>query len=229
MRSIFILLVLGLFTNIALAEASSDFEIIPGVSKPARVNFVKFGSNTHRVKTHPIWQIIPGISSPVRTGLSKYRKNRTEVREILKLRIKIKKFVVTKTPQGPNIKFSSVCEIPGSTEVMDLTGGGLISEEVLGACDSLFKGKPVTVVLSGMVYDNLVADFSDESEATTRNLFAHLSLSSSDFIFGLGDFNLDNTRDLESEHFASHLSVDPKFGGSGQVREGFTVTVRYAR
>ncbi len=147
--------------------------------------------------------------------------------EVMNLRIKISKYYITKTEQGPKVKFEPVCEINSQTKVKDLTQGGITTKETLGQCESKYREKPVLVNLTGMVYDNTVADFSDEDEAWTRNFFAHLSLSSSEIIFGLGDFNLDTSRDPNLKHLSSSLSVDPKAGGGDKVREGFTARIRY--
>jgi hypothetical protein len=148
-------------------------------------------------------------------------------RGTMNLKIKVTKFVVTKTDQGPKVNMYPVCEVDGATEIRDLTGGGIVSEETFGVCESEIKGVPISVVLSGFVYDNKISDFSDESESLTRNFFAHLSLVSSEVIFGLGDFNLDTTRDPGLTHLSSSLSVDPRFGQGDQAREGFTARIRY--
>lgn len=182
-------------------------------------------------EVHDTYQILPGVSEAVKVSQWDSNSDFGERGEVLKLRVKMKKYTIVKTEEGPKIKFEDVCEKNVNIEVRDYTkgGGGLIQEETIMACGSTIKGKNVTVVLSGMIYDNNVADFSDETKDWTRNFFAHLQLSSSEIIFGLGDFNLDTTRDKKLSHLSASLSVDPQFGGESKVREGFTTRVRYGR
>lgn len=147
----------------------------------------------------------------------------------LKLRLKVKKFRIERTAGGPKISFEDVCEKNSSTDVRDMTGGGLMQEEVFGTCPAKWMGKEVLVVLSGMVYDNIVSDFSDEERELKRNFFSHLSVEGTIGGFGLGDFNLDNTKTIQFVHWVSDLSVDPRYTplDQTQYREGFTASIRY--
>lgn len=145
----------------------------------------------------------------------------------LPVRYHITKFIVEQTPQGPTVRFERVCEEDSSIPVIDLTGGGgLIEEQLIGYCQSLYENYPVIIVLSGMVYDTIGAYFSDENEGPVRNFFSHLSLQSeAPIIFGIGDFNLGSTRSLPFQHLTADLSSDT--GGKAQRREGFVATIRY--
>ena len=147
----------------------------------------------------------------------------------LKLRYKVKKFRIERTPSGPKISFEDVCEKDSSVEVRDMTGGGLMQEEIFGNCPAKWMGKDVLVVLSGMVYDNIISDFSDEPREYKRNFFSHLSVEGTIGAFGLGDFNLDNTKTINFGHWVSDLSLDPRYSSLSplQAREGFTASLRY--
>lgn len=149
------------------------------------------------------------------------------------IRFTITKFTVRRTPSGPSVVFQRVCELNASLPVDDFTGGGgLVEEKVIGSCESTIRNQTVRVYLSGFIYDSLSAYFEDESEGLTRNFFSHLFLQGSGTIaFGLGDFNLANTRAMPFEHLASDLSTDATGGGGASSmaseREGFVATVRY--
>lgn len=147
----------------------------------------------------------------------------------LKMRFKVKKFRIERTPNGPKISFEDVCEQNTQTEVLDMTGGGLMQEEIFGTCPAKWMGKEVLVVLSGMVYDNIFQDFSDEARELKRNFFSHLSVEGTIGGFGIGDFNLDNTTNINFGHWTSDLSVDPRYTPltQNQAREGFTASIRY--
>lgn len=174
-----------------------------------------------------MYQVNPGHSQPVLLENHAKVQTSTGREKRMNLRIKMTKYVITKTQQGPKVNFSPVCEIDVQIPIEDLTSGGIISENTLGVCESKYNGKQVAVVVSGMVYDSTGFDFSDESDGWMRNFFAHLSLSSSEIIFGLGDFNLDTTRDSNFNYLSSALSVDPQLGATAQQREGFTARIRY--
>ena len=149
--------------------------------------------------------------------------------QLLKMRFKVKKFRIERTPSGPKISFTPVCEQDTQTEVRDMTGGGLMQEEIFGTCKAKWMGKDVLVVLSGMVYDNYFQDFSDEGRELKRNFFSHLSVEGTIGGFGIGDFNLDNTKTIHFGHWVSDLSVDPRYTplDANQMREGFTASIRY--
>jgi hypothetical protein len=149
--------------------------------------------------------------------------------QVLKMRFKIKKFRIERTSSGPKISFFEVCEKNTRTEVRDMTGGGLMQEEIFGTCPAKWMGKDVLVVLSGMVYDNYFQDFSDEGRELKRNFFSHLTVEGTIGGFGLGDFNLDNTKTLNFGHWVSDLSVDPRYTplDANKMREGFTASIRY--
>jgi len=171
-----------------------------------------------------VYQVIPGVSAPTLLGKDAYigYKIAANDTEQMYVRVNIKKFIIEKTESGPTIKFTPVCEKNVVLTVKDMTGGGLISEDVIMSCESTYKSKKFDVILSGMIYDSEVADFTDEEVAWTRNFFAHLSLSG-EIITGLGDFNLDTTRDKNLQHLSAALSIDPGFGQGDKKREGFTL------
>ena len=154
---------------------------------------------------------------------------RLKADQSLKMRFKVKKFRIERTPSGPKISFFEVCEKNTQTEVRDMTGGGLMQEEIFGTCPAKWMGKEVLVVLSGMVYDNYFQDFSDEGRELKRNFFSHLTVEGTIGGFGLGDFNLDNTKTLNFGHWVSDLSVDPRYTplDTNKMREGFTASIRY--
>lgn len=174
-----------------------------------------------------MYQVTPGQSQPILLPKAEKFQTATGREKTMDVRIKMTKYVITKTEQGPKVNFTPVCEVDVKVPIEDLTSGGVISENNLGVCESTYKNKRVAVILSGMIYDSNGFDFSDESEGWMRNFFAHLSLSSSEIIFGLGDFNLDTTRDPDMTYLSSALSVDPQFGSSNNQREGFTARIRY--
>lgn len=164
----------------------------------------------------------------------------TEVIENLGLRVSIKRFTITRREGGASVKWEPVCEESTSIDVEDLTGGGLISEKLMLACDSKLQGRgEVTVVVSGMVYESNWAGFSDEAPSRLRNFFSHLSLQSKDgsYLFGPGDFNLGYTRELPFRHWVSELSTDNPGGARlsaeglelGQTRQGFVTSIRYGK
>lgn len=174
-----------------------------------------------------MYSVSPESSKPILVPDAVKIKTATGREKLMDVRIKMTKYVITKTEQGPKVKFTPVCEIDVLVPIEDLSSGGLISENNMGACESEYNGKRVVVVVSGMIYDSEGYDFSDESKGWMRNFFAHLSLSSNEIIFGLGDFNLDSTRDPDMTYLSSALSVDPHLGSTKQRREGFTARVRY--
>lgn len=151
------------------------------------------------------------------------------------VRVLLKKFYITQTPEGARVRFETVCEEPASMEVKDLTGGGgIIQERLIVACQSEIKGNSVAVVLSGMVYDNLYGHYSDESRSRARHFMTHLHLHTQDkpILYGLGDFNLGYTRNFPFEHWVAELSTDAAGGRvtiieDSPTREGFVAAVRY--
>ena len=148
--------------------------------------------------------------------------------ETLKVVVRIKKFTVHKKQTGVSVSFQPVCEFPLTIPVQDLTSGGLISENVYGHCPSTKDGIPVSVILSGMVYDSIGATFSDEAAHIRRNFFTHLYLESSQYIFDLGDFNLGTTNSFPFKHWMSELSTDSQGGRERGKRQGFVAAVRYS-
>ena len=173
-----------------------------------------------------MYRVFPNVSRPYKVS-PKYVEKAAKV-ETLRVTVKMSKSIITKTPDGFKVKFEPLCEKWRDLDVKDLQGGGIISEEVLAVCTSTLKGKNMNVIVSGMVYDNIVADFSDETPDITRNFFNHLHLTG-EILTGRGDFNLDNTRELSSNHWAVHLSYDPIFYDADKTREGFVATVRFTR
>lgn len=175
-----------------------------------------------------IYQLIEGKPIAV---LNTVEKSEFPLKSIarLKMRFKVKKFRIERTPNGPKISFTEVCERDSKTDVRDMTGGGLMQEEIFGTCSAKWMGKEVLVVLSGMVYDNIVSDFSDEARDLKRNFFSHLSVEGTIGGFGIGDFNLDNTKTINFGHLVSDLSVDPRYTPLApmNVREGFTASIRF--
>lgn len=162
-----------------------------------------------------------------------------DIIENLQLRVSIKRFTVTRRDGSASVKWEPVCEENASIEVEDLTGGGLITEKLMLACESTLKGRGVIVVVSGMVYESSWAGFSDEEPKRHRNFFSHLSLQSKDgtYIFGPGDFNLGYTRELPFRHWVSELSTDNPGGARlaaedlqvGQTRQGFVTSIRFGK
>ena len=185
----------------------------------------------------PVYQITEGMR-PVRTSLKQASEALTKPHlEILPVRVIVKKFYVTKTTEGVSVRFEKVCEENSSIEVENLTnGGGMIQERLIVACQANIKGKSLAVVLSGMVYDNMHGQFSDESRTRARNFLTHLQLQiqGKPFLHGMGDFNLGYTRNFPFRHWVSELSTDAAGGKiasvlNGNVREGFVAAVRYGK
>ncbi len=174
-----------------------------------------------------MYSVSPGVSQPLLNLGAVKVASFTGREKMMDVRIKMSKYVITKTETGPKVNFTPVCEIDVQVPIEDLSSGGLISENTLGVCESTYKTKKVAVIVSGMIYDSEGNDFSDESKGWMRNFFAHLSLSSSEIIFGLGDFNLDSTKDQNMSYLSSALSVDPQLGSTDKQREGFTARIRY--
>ena len=179
--------------------------------------------------TLPLYQIVEGKPYAFLGDQSAIKLAPTKADQSLKMRLKIKKFRIERTASGPKISFFEVCEKNTQTEVRDMTGGGLMQEEIFGTCKAEWMGKQVLVVLSGMVYDNYFQDFTDEGRELKRNFFSHLTVEGTIGGFGLGDFNLDNTKTLNFGHWVSDLSVDPRYTplDAAKMREGFTASIRY--
>ncbi len=178
------------------------------------------------VKAKTFYKIIEGKPFKVQDELKS--PHSTIKTTPIAIKFKVKKFRITRTSQGPKITFFDVCEVETSTQVLDTTGG-IIQEEIFGACKALWMDKPVTVVLSGMIYDNNRSDFQGENDGPRRNFFSHLSVEGTIGGFGLGDFNLDSTSLIPFSHHVSDLSVDPVYNPltEANYREGFTATIRY--
>lgn len=156
-----------------------------------------------------------------------------KVCEDLRIRFKIKKAIVTKDDSGWKVRFEPICEKDSSIPVEDLRdGGGVIVEKLIGKCMATYKGEEVTVAVSGMVYDNSMRDFSDESKNDFRNFFTHLQVFGTRTIFGIGDFNLGHTKALPFESWVSELSTAQGGGGNPggellQTREDFVASIRF--
>ena len=152
--------------------------------------------------------------------------------QAIRIRYKIKKFIVKKTDQGWGVSFEPVCEENSTLAIDDLrNGGGIVVEKMIGRCTSTYKGEEVAVALSGMVYDNIMQDFQDESRIEFRNFFTHLQMVGTRTLFGVGDFNLGHTKALPFQSWVAELSTDQAGGGNPSLlnvkREGFVASVRF--
>lgn len=189
--------------------------------------FISFYSYSQTANL-PVYRIEKRTSHPILEKQFSGKINKDKTQDLF-LRFKIKKFRITRTANGPKVTFEDVCQQDAKTSVINLVGGGLVQEEVFGVCKSKWMDKEVLIILSGMVYDTESSDFSDETDELRRNFFSHLSIEAGNYIFGLGDFNLDYTTQINFGHLASHLSIDPKYTPLTKVnyREGFTASIRY--
>jgi hypothetical protein len=87
--------------------------------------------------------------TPLRVSKKESHAGNT-AKEILPLRVNIKKFFVTKTADGFRVRFEPVCEKDANVEVDDLTsGGGFVQEKLFTYCESSARGYAVNVALSG--------------------------------------------------------------------------------
>lgn len=184
-----------------------------------------------------VYQVEQNLT-PIKVGDSARYKAMSDVIENLSMRIHLKRFTITKEDGQSKIKWEPICEIDSSVEVKDLRGGGFITEQLYGTCDTQVNGYNVRVVVSGFVYESEWSGFSDEAPSQQRNFMTHLQLQSlgDPIIFGLGDFNLGYTKELPFKHWVSELSTDAAGGRAllgadtlAKTRQGVVAAVRYGK